>query len=245
MATVPPSEPDLKPTRPPVLRSSLVALLLLVGVAVVYGPRLSAAISGQPAASAQLTYVTDLDYWQRTPRETQVVANAHFDLDADLTSVPLELGQWHGEEVPETNQEVMILLDPEQYVQRLYHNDQGQYIWLSMIGGRSSKPFHAPDICYDADGWQYNLSSTPVPLEDGGDVYGLWLEARKRFPGDDADTEQIVFYFYLFPTAAREHKDGIVLFKLTSGRYGSLEDTLAIQGDFVRQLFRAAKPVGG
>ena len=220
------------------------ASLLFVGVVVVYGPRLNAAIFGQPASS-KLTYISDLDYWRRTDRETEVVANARFDLDADLTNVPLNLGHWHGKEVPETNQEVIILLDPEQYVQRLYQNDQGQYIWLSMIGGRSSKPFHAPDICYDADGWQYNLSSIPIKLDDGGEVYGFWMEAHKRFPGDDTDTEQVVFYFYLFPNTAREHKDGIVLFKLTSNRYGTLEDTRTMQSDFVRQLFRAAKPVGG
>jgi hypothetical protein len=247
MSTIPSAESAVKPAKPPlVLRSSLAALLLLVGVAVVYGPRLNAAITGHAAAPAtELTYIADLDYWQRTDREAQVTATARFDLDADLTGVPLTLGDWQGEEVPETNQEVMILLDPEQYVQRLYRNAKGQYIWLSMIGGRSSQPFHAPDICYDADGWQYNLSSAPIPLDGGGEIHGLWMEARKRFPNADAETEHIVFYFYLFPNAAREHKDGIVLFKLTSSRYGSLEETLAVQGDFVRHLFRAAKPVGG
>lgn len=86
-----------------------------------------------------------------------------------------------GKNCPESNQEVIILLDPEQYVQRLYQNSKGQYMWLSMIGGRSSQPFHAPDICYDADGWQYNLSSKAIPLEDGGEVHGLWIEANKIF----------------------------------------------------------------
>ena len=44
------------------------------------------------------------------------------------------MGDWHGVEKQETNQEVIILLDPEQYVLRLYQNSKGQYIWLSVIG---------------------------------------------------------------------------------------------------------------
>jgi hypothetical protein len=226
-----------------VMRGLLIALLLLLGVTVVYAPRLTPILRGQTQPAADpLTYIADLDFWQRTEREVAVQAVAHFDLDSDLTQVPLQIGDWSGEETPETNQEVMILLDPEQYVQRLYYNSKGQHIWLSMIGGRSSQPFHAPDICYDADGWQYSQSSTAIPLDGGGEIHGLWMEAHKLFPGQTTETEHIVFYFYLFPNQARELKDGIVLFKLTSARYGSIEETLAVHGDFVRQLFRSAQP---
>lgn len=224
----------------------LVATVVLIGALVAYSPNFAPNLWGQgkPAGAAP-TYIADLDYWQRTDREVEVVAKTRFDLDADLTNVPLTVGDWQGKEMPETNEEVMILLDPEQYVQRLYQNSDGRYIWLSMIGGRSSQPFHAPDICYDADGWQYNLSSKAIPLEEGGEVHGLWMEAEKVFPGDDKSTEHIVFYFYLFPNRARELKDGIVLFKLTSSRYGSVEETLDMQADFVRQFFVSAQAPGG
>jgi hypothetical protein len=221
------------------LRSLIVLALLLVGVMLVYLPELAPAWRGQyTAARADVnTYIADLDFWQRTERERAVVATARFDLDADLNNVPLVIGDWQGQDVPETNEEVMILLDPEQYVQRLYRNSAGQYIWLSLIGGRSSQPFHAPDICYDADGWQYNLGSEAISLDGGGDLYGLWLEAKKQMPGEQNLTEHIVYYFYLFPDERRTLNDGIVLFKVTSGRYGTVEETLAMQADFVRKLF--------
>jgi hypothetical protein len=224
------------------LRSFIIIALLLLGVMVVYLPEVAPAFRGQAAVARadQHTYVADLDFWQRTERETTIVANARFDLAADLNDIPLTIGDWQGVEVPETNQEVMILLDPEQYVQRLYQNSQGQYVWLSLIGGRSSQPFHAPDICYDADGWQYNLGSHPISLNDSGAVYGLWLEAQKIMPGDDHITEHIVYYFYLFPDERRNLADGIVLFKLTSARYGSVEETLNIQADLLRNLFTSA-----
>ncbi len=226
-------------------RSFFVVAALAVGLVFVYGNRFAPALLGGSVSDRdELTYIADLDYWQRTDRETEVVATARFDLDAELTDVPLELGRWRGEEVPQTNDEVMILLDPEQYVQRLYRDDLGNYIWLSMIGGRSSKPFHAPDICYDADGWTYDLSSAAVPLQGGGEIHGLWMRAEKQFPGEDAPAEHIVFYFYLFPDRQRELQDGIVLFKLTSGRFGTIEDTLDIQRDFVQELFNTAYAPG-
>ena len=127
----------------------------------------------------------------------------------------------------------------DRYIQRLYRNDQGQYLWLSMVGGRSSQPFHAPDICYDADGWQYNLGSHAVDLPGGGRLYGLYLDADKQLEPGAEPVNHVVFYFYLFPDADRDLADGIVLFKLTSGRYGTVEETLEMQADFVRRLFPA------
>lgn len=240
-------------TRTP-LHHYFAVLLLLLALPVVYFPRWQGLIPGliAPRPAAQFTYVADLDFWQRTERETQVTATAHFDLAHDLNDVPLTIGDWQGVDVPETNQEVMILLDPEQYIQRLYQNTDGEYIWLSMIGGRSSQPFHAPDICYDADGWQYNLGSYGVELTGGGKLYGLWLEADKTLPPAATATtaaaetaapttlEHIVFYFYLFPDQARQLSDGIVLFKLTSGQHGTVEETLKLHADFIRQLFSTA-----
>ena len=57
--------------------------------------------------------------------------------------------------------------------------------------------------------------------------------------------EHVVYYFYLFPDDGRDQSDGIVLFKLTSGRYGDLEQTLAMHEEFTRQFFQeAAAPAG-
>jgi hypothetical protein len=224
-------------------RPIVVLVLLLLAVLFVYIPPAELPLWGQPLSAQHdpFTYIADLDFWQRTNRETAVTAITHFDLAHDLNKVPLAIGDWAGVDVPETNQEVMILLDPEQYIQRLYQNSAGQYIWLSMIGGRSSQPFHAPDICYDADGWQYNLGSHAMPLADGGDLYGLWLDAKKQMPGDEHYTEHVVYYFYLFPNSQRALADGIVLFKLTSPRYGNVEETLAIHADFIQQFFTSAQ----
>ena len=224
------------------LAAILAFALLFVGLIAVYGPQLPPWLGGRPslAAADAMTYVTDLDFWQRTPRERIVVANARFDLDHNLNDVPLNVGDWTGTDAPETNQEVMILLDPEQYVQRLYQDPAGRYIWLTMVGGRSSQPFHAPDICYDADGWQYNLGSQATSLAGGGDIYGLYLDATKNVTGEAAPWQHVVYYFYLFPNDSRDQGDGIVLFKLTAPKYGTVEETLAMLEDFTRNFFSVA-----
>ena len=228
-------------------RTAIVLTLLLFALTIVYFPRFFLPLWGQTSneSASAFAYIADLDFWQRTERETAVEAVARFDLAHNLNDVPLALGDWRGVDVPETNQEVMILLDPEQYIQRLYQNSAGQYIWLSMIGGRSSQPFHAPDICYDADGWHYDFGSQAMPLDNGGELYGLWLDAKKRPVCADQDIEHVVFYFFLFASAERRLADGIVLFKLTSPRYGSLAETLAIQTDFVQQFFTGAHQPAG
>ena len=219
-----------------------VGVLLAVGLVAVYYPQLAPTLVGASSLSAseELTYITDLDFWQRTPRERAVLAIAHFDLAHDLADVPMEVGPWQGVDDPETNREVMILLEPEQYVQRLYDDSQGHALWLTMVGGRSSQPFHAPDICYDADGWQYDLGSHATALEEGGEIYGLWLHGQKLFEGDAVPEEHVVYYFYLFPDEQRNQADGIVLFKTTSERFGTLEETLEMHEAFVREFFRKA-----
>lgn len=222
-------------------RVVVIVALLLGSLAVVYASQRS-----RDQADG-LTYVADLDYWGRTEREQLVETEMPFDLAHDLSGVPLQIGDWQGEDVPETNLEVFILLEPEQFVQRLYQDSNGHYLWLTLIGGRNSRSFHPPDLCYDADGWQASLSSQAIPLDGGGEVYGLWLEAQK--PGEAGaktpGAEHQVFYFYLFPDTGRDQADGIVLLKLTSPPYGTVEETLSIQGDFLRHLFKSAAPVNG
>lgn len=216
----------------------IIGLLLLAALGL-YGPKLlsSATEDDSVAASAGLTYVSDLDFWQRTKREVQITSEIVLDLSGDLNLVPKQIGKWAGQDMPDTNREVEILLEPEQYVRRLYQHEDGKYMWLSLIGGRSSQPFHAPDICYDADGWQYEIGSHPFALSNGSQLFSLWLDAEKIVDADSAPLEHFVSYFYIFPDQDRELSDGIVLFKLTSSRFGTQAENLEVHQDFVSSIF--------
>ena len=183
-------------------------------------------------------FVADVDNWQRTERERVVASPYNFNLSADLKQIPLTLGAWKGEDVPQSNVEVFILLEPEQYIQRLYQLPDGRYVWLSLIGSRKSKSFHSPQICYDTDGWRTDASSEPVRLGQG-EVHALRLLAEKPVSGGKLD--QVVLYFYLWPGTERAPQDGMVLVKVTAPVYDTVENTVALEADFLKQLFTAAR----
>ena len=217
----------------------LLVVIVLLAVAVIAG--LVITRQGQLGAGGVSghEFVADIDNWQRTDRERVVTSPYNFNLSSDLTQIPLTLGQWAGQDVPQTNLEVFILLEPEQYVQRLYRLSDGRYIWLSLIGSRKSKSFHSPQICYDTDGWKTDASSEAVPLGKG-EVYALKLAANKTFPAGGV-ADHIVLYFYLWPSFERNPQDGMVLVKLTAPIYGTVEETVNLQKEFFRLLFTAAR----
>jgi hypothetical protein len=220
-------------------RYLLVVALLAVGAAAA----LALAFAAQPAAGARVDaayrFVTDIDNWRRTEREQTITSPYNLSVAADLNAIQLKLGNWVGADVPQTSVEVFILLEPEQFVQRLYRRADGKMLWLSVIGSRRSKSFHSPQICYDTDGWKTDAGSAAVPLVQG-EVHALRLLASKPY-GDGVATHAIL-YFYLWPSYARDARDGMVLVKLTAPLQGSVEETLALEQEFFRQLFVSAQP---
>ena len=183
-------------------------------------------------------FVADVDNWQRTERERVVTSPYNFNLNAELKQIPLTLGPWTGTDEPQTNVEVFILLEPEQYIQRLYRLPDGRYVWLSLIGSRKSKSFHSPQICYDTDGWRTDASSEVMKL-DQGEAVALRLLAQKPVTGGTID--QVVLYFYLWPSYARDAQEGMVLVKVTAPVYDTPENTVALETEFLRQLFTGAR----
>ncbi|MCD6290337.1 MAG: exosortase-associated EpsI family protein [Anaerolineae bacterium] len=221
-------------------RRYLVTLTLLaIAAAAVLFIGLNEGIAGRELSNRGYTYIVDVDHWQRTRRERAVQSPYDFSLDTDLNSLPLRLGDWQGRDVPLTNLEALILLEPEQYVQRIYSLPDGRYLWLTLIGSHKSKSFHSPQICYTADGWSTDASSEPIPLKKG-EIYALRLVARKRIK-EGGQEQHVVLYFYLWPNTTRDNSQGLILFKVTSSLYGSLDETLRMEKDFIREFFTRAR----
>ena len=208
-----------------VILALLTLALLIMGI--MYGRDLW---QSQFQSDEGYTFVTDIDRWRRTQREVAVQAHYDFSMGPQLEDLPLEIGEWQGADVPQTNIEVQILLEPEEYVYRRYRRPDGKYVWLSIIGSRQAKSFHSPQICYDADGWKTAVASEPIDLAEG-EFYALKLEAQKD------RWEQVVLYFYLYPDYLRDASAGTVLFKVTAPLEGSLEETLSLQKEFIRHFF--------
>ena len=213
-------------------RRHLVILALLVVALLAVGAIYSRDLwQSQFQTNDGYVLVTDIDRWRRTQRERAVESDYDFRLGPQLHDLPLDIGEWQGADVPQTNIEVQILLEPEEYVYRRYRRPDGKYVWLSVIGSRQAKSFHSPQICYDADGWKTSVASEPVDLAEGK-IYALMLEAQKD------RWEQVVLYFFLYPDYLRNANDGTVLFKVTAPLEGSLEETLALQKGFIRLFFK-------
>jgi hypothetical protein len=189
---------------------------------------------GRVRANQGLQFVADIDNWRRTDRERALSTEYDFQLGPNLAQLPLEMGEWQGVDVPQTNLEVFILLEPEYYIFRRYRRPDGRSLWLSLIGSRKSKSFHPPQICYVSDGWQTDVSSDPVPLGDG-ELYALKVIANKN------RITHAVLYFFLWSDHSRDPTAGTVLFKVAAPVQGSLEETVAMEKTFIQQFFTEAR----
>ena len=221
-------------------RRYLVTLAILIVAALgVLFVSVGETVLGRGLIGQGYTYVVDIDNWRRTDRERFVQSPYNFSLDGDLNDLPMSIGGWQGRDVPQTNIEAMILLDPEQFVQRLYSRPESGFLWLSLIGSRKSKSFHPPQICYVAAGWSTDASSERIPLEEG-DIYALRLLATKPLE-DGRQIQHVSLYFYVWADPMRDNSRGLVLFRTTSPVLGDLEKTLATQKEFIRLFFTRAQ----
>lgn len=220
-------------------RSAIRALILAAALAAAAFLNLWLQGRGPAALNAPgYALVADLDTWRATPREREVVAAFDLHLGADWTQVPLHLGEWAGQDVPQDNLEVYLLLQPEQYLFRQYRRADGSLLWLSLLGGREARSFHPPQICYLADGWRTEMQSERIAL-DRGELWAMHLLAQK------GEVWHSVLYFYLWPSRERAPGGGTVLFKVTaplpSGSREAAEEALATQKAFLRAFFRAGR----
>jgi hypothetical protein len=204
------------------------ALLALAAVAVLIIYQREA-ILGRARVNSGFQLVADIDNWRRTDRERALQSDYDFSLGAHLSDLPLQLGDWQGEDIPQTNLEVFILLEPEQYVYRRYERD-GKLLWLSLIGSRKSKSFHPPQICYSSDGWTTEVSSEPIPV-GSGDLYALKVLATK------GSAAHVILYFFIWPDVSRDPAQGTVLFKVTAPMRASVDETLAMEREFIQEFF--------
>ncbi len=208
-------------------RIFLTIFLLLAGAAALFGLNRQAQ---SQVAPGEHVFVTDIDNWRQTKRQRQVITPYDFTGGNTLYQLPLQVGDWCGVALPETNEEVMIILQPEQYLRRRYQLPNDRYLWLTIIGSHKSKSFHPSEICYSSAGWQTDVNLHTVKLP-GGNLYALQVIAKK------GAQEHVVLYFYLWPAGGRNPTASTVLFKLTAPIMPDVKHTLALEDGFIRLFF--------
>jgi hypothetical protein len=144
-------------------RYILIIVLLLIGVGLTWGQRLSpvtrpraelpapAEGGGRPVQTPQYVYFADVEGWYRiTPYET--VVRSPYDLTAESTeamadAIPGTLGEWRqvgrDEYLADDPAIVRYLNHPPVALQRSYRDPSGQRLALVIIGKKTAFSFSA------------------------------------------------------------------------------------------------------
>lgn len=175
--------------------------------------------------------ITDVDGWQNTSYERAARTPFNFfDDDWDNVELPLDLGPWSGEDLAVDNQMVFILLEPDWVMSRSYRRE-GDLIWCNLVGGRQSKSFHPPEICYSSIDWEVSPEGIEsIPLQST-EIYARSLTASK------GDARHAVVYLYLWPDPERDIRQGSILITVGAPIQGSLERTFDLETDFLSHMF--------
>ncbi len=129
-----------------------------------------AARASRPGAVAALAAVVTCGFGYRVLAAKIDVALAQtVPLLQSLSTVPLQLGPWQGQDIP-LDETVRRIAGEDDYLNRQYVNDgTGRSIglYVGYLGRPRSRMGHRPDVCYITHGFK-QLSEEPVVI-DGSD----------------------------------------------------------------------------
>jgi hypothetical protein len=126
--------------------------------------------------------------------------NFHAAAAKAVAELPLQFGEWKGEEVP-VPAAAQVLLKPNAIVSRRFTNRRtGETLSMSLVQCRDTRDMagHYPPICYPGMGWVEKSHATEVSL----DVDGVRLIAmRYHFSRHFFDQERVlvVYNFFAMP----------------------------------------------
>lgn len=227
----------------------------LVVVALLGAALMVAAIrSPRPPAAAQVApgtgesgpgYVLFADtegWYQITPREVAVVSPYDLGLKSLPGSLPMELGEWRGEELKLGPEIARWFDNPEVAFERAYKNPDGDVVWLALFGHRGPRSFrlfeHTPTSCYPLSGWaMLNEVLDSMPL-NRGKMYAQQGLAQ------NGTQQLVVLYWYLWDNPQRDPQNGVVSIRISAPILKRTpEGTLnMLKTRFIRHLFTEVIP---
>ena len=208
------------------LRPGLLALAVLVPAA--------PALAQQPTTDTW--YVMDREGWLRTDDARLVLTTYDLRNGPNLAAVPLQLGDWTGQDLPVTNLETFPTLNADHLVYRGYTNSAGRMLILSLVGSTRGQSFHHPLICYAWASWPAEDRGTvALPVGDSDVVL------RYVVGYDPEGPAQVDLHWYLWPNDRRDWGDGATQVRVTALATVSEEQALADAREFAQLLFAAAR----
>jgi hypothetical protein len=250
-------------------RFVLIITLLLVGVALTWGQRLSSAarlssdlltVATVSAVETDLgtatppehIYFLDVEGWYRiTPYETVVQSRLNFSgdsTDAIAAAIPSELGSWKqigpDRDVGDDPAVVFYLNHPTVALERAYRDPAGHELTLTIIGNKGEDSFllfsHTPETCYPGRLWQVTENRRESAMIGGLPMHAQYLLTEHLETGQ----KLMVLFWYLWDDPQRESKDGVlsVRINLFLSPDETKETALNRAWEFVRLLFPATIP---
>lgn len=174
--------------------------------------------------------------------------------DVVQLTLPERIGPWTALREESLSDDAIELVEPDDYVMRLYEAPGRAPIWLyaALYGGRSGygKGAHDPEVCYPAQGWEIVGSrEVDVPLGEAGSLRARELALQQ------AGQESAVLYWFQpagrWPVAAALEEllrlyDAVTgrpqyAFVRISGRTAAGPESAAQLADFARALAPAIR----
>ena len=182
-------------------------------------------------SSAESSYYLDRELWLRTPDERRVLTAYDLGNEGSLAALPLQLGEWRGEDVSISNAIILPMLDPDQIVYRAYRRGD-RAVTLTMVGSTISESFHHPLVCYEWSSWgAEDRETTRIPIGESEVVL------RYIVGQDPNGLLQVDLSGYLWPTPNRRWSDGTTQLRVTGFATESEEQALTDARDFAGHLF--------
>jgi len=221
-------------------RRLLAASIALISAAAV----LSVVLRREPEAPEQppagyVVFADTAGWYKQTPNEVALQTPFDPSLDGLPGSLPRSIGPWLGDERAHDPAVDEWFRQPELVIERTYRRPDGELIWFSAFGSRSSKSYHlfehTPDTCYPLGGWNIqSFAPRPIALADGPRPLTVNRGVARKSDG----TELVFMYFYLWREPGRDPRDGVISLRLASPVRSDVASTHALLAeDFLPRLF--------
>lgn len=188
--------------------------------------------------------IVDVEGWYRRTQYERALATAiDFTLRPDvLAAIPGEIGRWRsqGADLAMGATVNEWYDDPEVAATRQYVNDEGDALFLSIIGSRGGKSFHLFEhtalTCYPGSGWR--IADVGLERIEIGDS----SVSVQRVIAGKGELRRVVLYWYLWTDPERSPDSGILSVTLHADIAESEEQTLASLKEYFRLLFPGVMP---
>lgn len=110
-----------------------------------------------------------------------------------IAHIPMQLGQWHGTDLP-LEENIYEILETRSIIHRSYSSSSGANVFLSIVYYTETKvDFHAPEACLGGQGLRVNKEEKTILVRQSEKEIPIRLNQLLR-KGDGPDT--LIWYFY-------------------------------------------------